>query len=34
MASLSTDKHGNRRVLFTHPDGKRKTLYLGAVAKK
>lgn len=34
MASLSTDPNGNRRVLFTHPDGKRNTLYLGPLTRK
>ncbi len=34
MASVSTDGGGNRRILFTHPDGRRKTVYLGPVPKK
>ena len=34
MASVSTDAAGNRRVLFTHPDGRRKAVYLGAVTRK
>ncbi len=34
MASLSTDPRGNRRILFATPDGGRKTIYLGKVAKR
>jgi len=34
MASLSTAKNGTRRVQFTHPDGKRHTLYLGKMPKR
>ena len=34
MASISTDKQGNRRVLFTNRDGQRKTVYVGAMTKK
>ncbi len=34
MASISTDKQGNRRVLFTNRDGQRKAVYLGAMPKK
>ncbi len=34
MASLSTDKNGNRRVLFVDSDGSRKTIYLGNMPKK
>ena len=29
MASLNTDRAGNRRVQFKAPNGKRATLYLG-----
>ena len=31
MASIATDKRGNRRIQFTHPNGERKTVYLGNV---
>lgn len=31
MASISTDKNGNRRVLFKHVDGSRQAVYLGPV---
>lgn len=35
MASISTDKKGNRRILFSDPaDGNRKTVYLGSIPKK
>ncbi len=34
MASLSTDKQGNRRILFINPAGKRKPIYLGKILKK
>lgn len=34
MACVSTAAAGNRRGLFTHPDGRRKAVYLGAVTKK
>ena len=34
MASVSTDPRGNRRVLFTAPDRRRRTLRLGKVPKK
>jgi len=34
MASLSTDPHGRRRILFSGTDGKRKTLRLGRTPKK
>ena len=34
MASVSTDKNGKRRILFTDPDENRRTLYLGKVSKK
>ncbi len=29
MASLAKDPGGKKRIIFTHPDGKRKTIYLG-----
>ena len=29
MASISTDKAGNRRILFTNTDGKRTPIYVG-----
>lgn len=32
MASISTDSGGRRRILFTTPDGQRRTLRLGAVS--
>lgn len=34
MASVSSDRNGNRRVLFTNRDGQRKTVYLGTMPKK
>ena len=34
MASISTDKSGNRRILFTNRDGQRKAVYLGSMPKK
>jgi integrase len=35
MASISTDKNSNRRILFCDPsDGKRKTVYLGSIPVK
>jgi len=34
MASISTDRNGNRRILFIGPDGKRKALRLGKVPMK
>jgi hypothetical protein len=34
MASISTDKHGRRRVLFTSPVGGRKAIRLGKVSMK
>ncbi len=34
MASISTDKNENRRILFTGPDGVRRSLWLGRVAKR
>lgn len=34
MASVSTDKHGRRRILFTGIDGERKAIRLGVVSKR
>ena len=34
MASVSTDKSGKRRILFTDPNENRKTIYLGKVSKR
>ena len=34
MASISTDNNGNRRLQFTAPDGKRRTIRFGKVTKK
>ncbi|WP_171187430.1 tyrosine-type recombinase/integrase [Alienimonas chondri] len=34
MASVSTDPHGTRRVQFTGPDGKRRTVRLGKLSKR
>ena len=34
MASVSSDDRDNRRIQFTHPDGRRKTIYVGQVSKK
>ena len=34
MASISINKQGLVRVLFTAADGKRKTIYLGKTPKK
>ena len=34
MASVTTDKNGNRRIVFKAPDGKRPAIYLGQVTKK
>lgn len=34
MASLSNDKNGKRRILFSLPGGKRQTIWLGKVPKK
>jgi len=34
MASISSDRNGNRRIFFTGPNRKRKILYLGAVPMK
>lgn len=34
MASLTTDAKGRRRILFTHPDGKRRKIYLGKFLAK
>ena len=34
MASLSTDRRGNRRILFTDAAGSRQALYLGSMPKK
>lgn len=34
MASLREMNNGTKRIQFTHPDGKRKTLYLGKVSKR
>ena len=34
MASVTTDKNGNRRIVFKAPDGKRQAIYLGQVTKK
>ena len=34
MASLSNDKSGKRRILFSIPGGRRQTLWLGKVPKK
>ena len=34
MASISTDRKGNRRILFSGPNRKRKIIYLGGVPMK
>ncbi len=34
MASISTDNKGRRRILFIAPDGKRRTLRIGAVSMR
>jgi len=34
MASISTDRSGNRRIFFTGPNRKRKIIYLGGVPMK
>ncbi len=34
MASVASEPNGNRRILFTDPDGKRRTLRLGKLPKK
>lgn len=34
MASIATDKKGNRRLQFTDPNGKRQTVRLGKIAKR
>ena len=34
MASISTDSNGNRRILFSGPNRKRKIIYLGGVPMK
>lgn len=34
MASIANDPHGYRRLLFTGPDGKRKTIHLGHVSER
>ncbi len=34
MASISTDKSGNRRIQFVAPDGKRPAIRLGKIAKR
>lgn len=34
MASISTTKNGRRRIDFTGPDGKRRTIRLGSVSKR
>ncbi len=34
MASISTDKQGNRRIFFTGPNRKRRIVYLGGVPMK
>jgi|SaaInlStandDraft_1057018.scaffolds.fasta_scaffold26545_2 integrase len=34
MASISTDKNGNRRILFADPDGNRKAVYVGKLSKR
>jgi integrase len=34
MASISTDRDGNRRILFSGADGKRKAVYLGKMPMK
>jgi integrase len=34
VASLSTDKKGNRRIIFTNSNGERKAIYLGKMNKK
>jgi len=34
MASVSTDKNGNRRILFVAKDGSRKTIRLGKLPKR
>jgi integrase-like protein len=34
MASITTDKNGNRRLQFKAPDGRRQTIRLGQVTKK
>lgn len=33
MASISTDKAGNRKIQFVNGDGKRKSVYLGKTSK-
>ena len=34
MASISTDRSGNRRIFFSGPNRKRKIIYLGGVPMK
>ncbi len=34
MASLTTDAKGRKRILFVHPDGKRRKMYLGTFPAK
>jgi len=34
MASISTDKNGNRRILFTNANGERKAIHLGNLPMK
>ena len=34
MASVSTDARGNQRIIFTHPDGQRKAVYVGKMPKR
>lgn len=31
MVSIATDKNGHRRILFVAPNGRRKTIRMGAV---
>ena len=34
MASIGREQNGNRRILFSAPDGKRKTIRLGKVSQR
>ena len=34
MASISSGRNGQRRLLFVDPTGKRKTIYLGKMPKR
>ena len=34
MASISSDRNGNRRIFFSRPNRKRKIIYLGEVPMK